>query len=420
MNVYRVKPLRQREIEVSVPASKSILSRALLLAAFTEGETVLSGCETFGQDGSDLLSCLSALGISAERTCGGLLVRGTKDFRREASLNVGSAGTAARFLTAILAFAGGNYRFDSSEQMKRRPMDLLFLLKELGATVRFLGEEGHFPFVLSSCKLSAREMTVDTDVSTQFASGLMLAAAVGSPLTLRLTGSRTHGSYLKTTEDVIASFGGKTVQSGNELTVFPIGRATARYAVPPDVSSGCYFYALSLLCGAKTLVRGVRKDCGQSDLRFLEVLRDKGVTLAESAEGIVADGRKVSAFSGFDLDMRDFSDQTMTLAALAPFADSPSVLRNIGHIRRQECDRVEAILHNLTALGVPCECRENDILIRPAPVRPAAIETYGDHRVAMAFSLVGLKVGGVTIENPDCCKKTFGNYFEILDEITRD
>ena len=217
----------------------------------------------------------------------------------------------------------------------------------------------------------------------------------------------------------IPSNRGNFSRAGNKITLFPIQTAAKEYAVAPDFSGACYFYALSLLCGARALVNGAHPDCGQTDLKLLDVLKEKGVKVTDTPAGMVADGGNISTFSGFDVDMQDFSDQTLTLAALAPFAATPSVLKNIGHIRKQECDRVEAILHNLTALGVPCECRGEDILIYPAPVRPATLESYGDHRVAMAFALVGLKADGIKIKDPECCKKTFGNYFEILDELTK-
>ncbi len=420
MEIYECARLTRKEFAVSVPASKSILNRALLLAAFTEGDTLLSGCGNFGQDSEDLLSCLSSLGISTERAGDKICVHGAATFGKKATLNVGSAGTAARFLTAILAFSGGEYDLDASPQMKKRPMDFLDVLEREGVRIEYGEKVGHFPFRLESRGISSDVLTVDTDVSTQYASGLLLAAAVGNkPLTLLLTGSRTEGSYIQTTLDVVRAFGGNFSRAGNKITLFPIQTAAKEYAVAPDFSGACYFYALSLLCGARALVNGAHPDCGQTDLKLLDVLKEKGVKVTDTPAGMVADGGNISTFSGFDVDMQDFSDQTLTLAALAPFAATPSVLKNIGHIRKQECDRVEAILHNLTALGVPCECRGEDILIYPAPVRPATLESYGDHRVAMAFALVGLKADGIKIKDPECCKKTFGNYFEILDELTK-
>ncbi len=417
MEAYTVKKLTKRELSVNVPASKSILNRALLLAAFTEGETLLSGVHTYGKDAEELIACLKALGAEIGQTEQGLTVRGG-ELHRSASLNVGSGGTSARFLTAMLAFRGGKYALSASKQMSRRPMDILSALREGGVRFRFPERQNSFPFLMQSDGAPA-ELTVDTDVSTQFASGLLLAAAVGkSPFTLHLTGRRTEGSYIATTLEVIRAFGARAVRSGNDVTVSPTEGGTPRFAVPPDVSGACYFYALSLLCGAKVLVRDVHPDCGQADLRFLDLLSARGVKVTDTPEGVLADGSGVETFEGFDLDLSDFSDQTLTLAAMAPFATTPTVLRGVGHIRRQECDRMEAIAFNLRSLGVPCKCGEGDIFIRPAPVRPAEIETFADHRVAMAFTLVGLKAGNVTIKDPGCCRKTFGNYFAIVDGLT--
>lgn len=420
MTPFRVEQLKQKNICVSVPASKSILNRALLLSAFTEGDTHLI-CGGYGDDTEALLACLASLGITVEGCADGLLVHGTTDFKRKGAVNVGSAGTVARFLTAILAFFGGEYEFSASAQMSGRPMEILSLLSSLGVGIEFLQEKDRFPFRMHSDGIAAGRAEIGTDVSTQYASGLMLAAAVsGKPFDVVLTGSRTDGSYLKMTASLIHAFGGDCaplgVGKGSRVT--PIVGSLQEYSVEPDLSGACYFYALSLLCNAAVTVKGVHFPTLQGDVRFLQLLSDKGVRLTDRADGILADGRTIPFYNGIDEEMKDFSDQTLTVAVLAAFADSPSILRGIAHIRSQECDRVNAILQNLNSLGVRAFTNGEDIFIEPAPVRPCRIETFGDHRVAMAFSLVGLKVGGVTIDDPACCGKTFPNFFEIVKELT--
>lgn len=417
MDFYRVKPLKTREISVRVPASKSILNRALLLSALTDGDTRLI-CNDYGEDTEALLSALVALGIRYEIQPDGLLVHGGKISPR-ATLDVAGAGTAARFLTAILAFRGGAYELRASAQMERRPMEIIPALRSLGATIECLKAEGHFPFRLTSSGVRAVKAEIGTDTSTQYASGLMLAAALGdAPFTVELTGSRTAGSYLKMTAELIRRFGGgcERVQDGFFIT--PIENAPDRFEVEPDLSGACYFYAISLLCGAKVLVEGVHENTLQGDIRFLRLLGSKGVRIKDTEEGIVADGTRLPFYNGIDEDMRDYADQTLTVAALAAFAESPSILRNVSHIRTQECDRVSAVLENLNALGAHAFTNGDDIFIEPAPLHPALIKTYDDHRVAMAFSLIGLRQEGVEIENPDCCKKTFPRYFDLLDKIT--
>lgn len=417
METFEVKPLKTRDIDVSVPASKSILNRALLLSAFLGGETLLRGVFCYGRDGKELIDCLTLLGAKIRQTERGLAVSGG-ELKRNAALNVGSGGTSARFLTAMLAFRGGEYSLSASAQMSRRPMEILDVLERAGIAIE--RENGQsFPFRMRSEGFAGNELTVNTDTSTQYASGLLLAAAAGNaPFTLHLTGKRTDGSYIATTLEVIRGFGGAFTRRENDIEIVPIEKKAAEYFVSPDVSGACYFYALSLLCGAKVLVRGVKRDCNQADIRFLEELAQRGVILTETDEGVLADGTGVKSFEGFELNLRDFSDQALTFAAMAPFARTPSVLKNIGHIRRQECDRVQAILENCKALGVPCVCRGENIFISPSAVRPAVIETFGDHRVAMAFSLVGLKAGGITISDPDCTAKTFENFFDILKYLT--
>lgn len=423
MNEYKVKPyLPDGEIlEVRVPASKSILNRALLLSAFSKGIVHLT-CGALSEDTRAFLDCLYALGIVAKQTDHGITVHGCGGDVPvpNAVLNVKSAGTAARFLTIALAFAGGDYTLTSSEQMKRRPMDVLALLEEAGVTITYLEEKGHFPFRLHSDGIAAEDLTVDTDRSTQYASGILLAAGMRNvPLRLRLTGSRTDGSYINITKTMLRAFHTPYAEHESALTVFPSEQPPQQYTVEPDVSGACYFYALALLHRTRVLVHGVHSDSTQGDMKFLSLLAEKGVVFTEQAEGLLADGSNVKNFTGFDVDMSDFSDQTLTAAALAPFATSPSVLRNVSHIRLQECDRIAAIVENLAAIGVPASTDGNDIYITPAPVTGGAIDPHGDHRVAMAFSLIGLKTGNVTVSDPDCCKKTFENFFELLKEITR-
>lgn len=419
--MYTVSKLRTKKITVSVPASKSILNRALLLAALTEGDTLLR-CGPFGDDSEALLVCLSALKISSERTNEGILVHGTRDFSRSATLDVGSAGTAARFLTAVLAFFGGEYELHASAQMTARPMELLPLLSSLGVHIEYMGEPEHFPFRMHSDGIAAGEAVIDTDVSTQYASGLMLAAALTKrEFCLKLKGRRTDGSYLFMTSALIKAFGGscERLKDGNGFAVSAISSAPEEYAVEPDVSGACYFYALSLLCNASVCVRGIHSDLLQGDLKFLDLLKSKGVRITDTEEGILADGTLVPYYNGIDEEMRDYSDQTMTVAVLAAFAESPSILRGVSHIRTQESDRMQAILENLNALGVRAFTDGDDIFIEPAPIRPCTVKTFGDHRIAMAFALAGLRSGGVTIDDPACCSKTFPHYFECIDQISK-
>lgn len=397
------------ELVFSVPPSKSLLARALTLAARSEEVLLRFGGELCA-DSAAMVSCLRALGVRIEPVCGGLAVRGGL-LRESAELDVGDSGAVARFLTALLAFSGGEYLFCASEQMNRRPMS--GLIEALGREkFSFLGEADRLPFRLISHGISAKELAVGTAESTQFASGILLAAA-GRPFRLVLRGTRAESPYLGMTLSMLGRFGVGWTRDKDTVSLNAPLSPPREIPIEPDFSSACYLYALSLLCRACVTVRGLRRNSVQGDARFLDLLEARGVKIAETEVGLCADGREVKSFRGFTEDLSGYSDQTMTLAALAPFAESATRLSGISHIRGQESDRVSAILSDLAALGVPASYREGVLAIEPAPIRGGTVESFGDHRVAMAFALMGARAD-VSVRGAECCRKTFPNFFGSL------
>ncbi|MBR5407094.1 MAG: 3-phosphoshikimate 1-carboxyvinyltransferase [Lachnospiraceae bacterium] len=427
MEKYKVKPLKNLgSFKVEVPGSKSITNRALLLAAMCTGRCTLKGV-LFSDDSRAFLSCLKELGfeLAVDEDNRTVTINGTggKIPNRQACVNVGSAGTAARFLTVFLAFAGGSYRLDASPQMCRRPMEpLISTLRTVGVNITCSGEEGHFPFGLSSGGVSASGLSIDTDLSSQFASAILMAAPLlDNGLKVNLTGNRTNGSYIGITLKMMEQFGFGYERSGDVITVNGgCPRNPSGYTVEPDVSAACYFYAMSPLCNKTICVKNVHADSMQGDIKFVECLKMLGCTVEEPWEGITVIPPVSGKYDGIDINMQDFSDQTMTMAVLAAFAGSPSYIHGIGHIRLQESDRLNAIITELNRLGCACSAIEDytGICIEPAPMHGADIETYEDHRMAMAFSLAGLRIPDVSILNPMCCRKTFEDYFDVLDSIT--
>lgn len=505
---YQVRKLNPRkEYLIQVPGSKSITNRAFLLAALSGKKCVLSGV-LFSDDTRGFLDCLIQLGFRVEikEEKQKVTIQGT-DGRipnPEASINVRSAGTAARFLTVALAFAGGNYYLDASEQMRKRPMEpILKILEKLNVKFRFNNEEYHFPFELSSqftedeeqkdkiqkdkvqndkiqkdkiqkieveedrCRNDVEqeenemsEITIDTNLSSQFASALLMAACLlPTGLKIHLTGSRTAGSYIKMTLAMMKQFGIRVEQTENCYEIaHQEGWGLTEYEVEPDVSAACYFYAMVPLLKTSVIVKGVQEKSLQGDIQFLNVLEQMGCQKEKTPEGIRLT-MKEPEMHGVDISMKDFSDQTMTLAALAPFADRVTRIHNIGHIRFQESDRIRAILTELQRMGVRCEeapeidgiqifpwekvpedhivaegestieCESTTENESAAESKSAAeresiiergnitIETYDDHRMAMAFTLPGLKTGNIVIKNPGCCRKTFENYFSVIDSL---
>ncbi len=426
MNEYYVKKLDPvKSIEVQVPGSKSITNRALLLAALSDHNCHLRGV-LFSDDSRAFLDSLERLGfqVEADEEKKDVWIQGTggRIPNAKASIDVRSAGTAARFLTVMLALAGGEYEITASPQMCRRPMQpLLDILKEANVKFEFKNEEDHFPFIMRSEKVSLREVTVDTKISSQFASALLMAGVLlEEGLKLTLSGDRAEGSYVKMTIAMMKQFGIQIHREGNRCDVpYTPSFGISEYQIEPDVSGACYFYAMAPLLNTDVIVNGVHEDSLQGDIKFLNLLQDMGCGLVDTERGIQIQGRELASYPGMDISMKDFSDQTMTMAALAPFAASPTVIRNVGHIRFQESDRIKAILTELERMGIQCrEAPEADgICIMPGEIKECRVETYEDHRMAMAFTLIGLKTGKIVIKDPECCKKTFENYFDLIEEL---
>ena len=430
MKQYAVTPLTElAPFQVTVPGSKSITNRALLLAALADSSKpcTLTGV-LFSDDSRAFLDCLIRLGFTVtidEPNCT-VTVHGQNGTipAKEASIQVRSAGTAARFLSALLGLSCGNYTLYSSEQMKKRPMaPLLAALTSLGTTVQCLEQEGHFPFCLSRKKEQEFPTHVSVDVrqSSQFLSALLMSGVITPDgLSVTLDGQRSALSYITMTLRMMEQFGVTVTRKDNCYTV-PAKTAyvAQNYAIEPDVSAACYFYAMAALFGTTVTVPGVFYHSLQGDVQFIKALEQLGCTITETPDGLSVTGPKNGKYEGITIDMNGFSDQTMTMAALAVFANSPTHIKNVAHIRLQESDRMTAIITECRRIGAQAQMVDDGtgILITPAPLHGACIQTYEDHRMAMAFSLVGLKVPDITIDNPLCCKKTFENYFNVLTQV---
>lgn len=421
-----LEQIKNQSITVEVPGSKSMTNRALLLATLAEGESTLRGA-LFSDDSRYFMKCVQELGFPVRIDEEGRVVALTGSRfgipKKKAEIYVGSAGTAARFLTALLGISEGSYVLDASQQMKKRPMaPLLHSLEALGARITYLQEAEHFPFVLSSNGAAKQEIDINIDDSSQFLSALLISCCrTGRDFTIHVTGS--HGmAYIDMTTKMMEEFGVKALRqerAGGVDYVVPGGQfyRARDYRIEPDVSAACYFYAMAMLLGVEVTAAHVFRDTLQGDIRLLEVFSEMGGTVRETPEGIALRGPRHGRFHGVTADMHAFSDQALTLAALAPFADTPTTITGIGHIRGQECDRLAAIKNELTKLNVSCEELSDGIRIYPAgeDIRGGVVETYDDHRVAMSFALMGLRVPGIVIDHPLCCRKTFENYFEVLD-----
>jgi 3-phosphoshikimate 1-carboxyvinyltransferase len=427
MNTYQVRKISPNpKIYVEVPGSKSMTNRALLLAALAKGESRLSGV-LFSNDSRVFLQALADLGFSIHQdekeksvTIQGL---GGSLGRSSGELYLGSAGTAARFITAMTAMASGEFRLDASEQMKKRPMrELLTAMEQLGAKIQYLGEKNTFPFCMTGLgeRQGDARVFLDIDRSSQFLSALLMTApSCFRELEIELTGKRNARSYVEMTEQMMKQFGhpGVVRISQDSYRVSGASYEAQDYTIEPDVSAACYFYAMAAITGGEACVEHMSPDSLQGDTKFLDVLTEMGCTKTWRQGKLYLKGPKPGELKGIDVDMSDFSDQALTLAAIAPYANSPVHIRNVAHIRGQECDRLHAICVNLDRMKVRYREQEDGILIEPSKPQAAVIETFQDHRVAMAFAVTGIAADGIVIDNPQCCSKTFEEYFTILDKV---
>lgn len=403
---------------VRLPGSKSYTNRVLPIAALARGRSVLSGVLE-SDDTRYMVEALRSLGIevaadwASERVvvegCDGEIPTGRAD------LFLGNSGTSMRFLTALVALGTGEYRLDGTERMRQRPLaPLIAGLTELGVDARSEQGNGCPPVVVRSNGLPGEVIRMRGDLSSQYFTALAMAAPYArGRLRIEVEGELVSKPYIDMTAAAMAAFG-VTLRNDNyrSLWVEPgqryIGRA---YDVEPDGSAASYFFALAAVTGGTVTVAGLPPTSAQGDVHFVDVLEQMGCLVVRGSDITVTGPQRLR---GADVDMNAISDTVMTLAAIAPFADGPTVIRNIEHIRWKETDRITAVATELTRMGVRVDEREDGLTIYPGAPQPAVIRTYDDHRMAMAFAITGLAAGGLQIADPGCVSKTVPRFWELL------
>ena len=414
-----LKPLDAR---VEVPGSKSYTNRALLVAAMASGTSRVTGA-LFSDDTRYMCDALQKLGVEIEAdekqarfdvhgNGGSIPVSG-------AELYIGNSGTTSRSLTAYVSLGHGKFFIDGDEPMRRgRPIsDLLDALRQIGVSARSQFDNGHLPVIVEANGLEGGKTRLDVGKSSQFLTALLLIAPCAkNGMEIEVVGAREM-PYIDITLAVMKAFGVQVINEDYKYFRIEGGQQyrPLSYNVEPDASSASYFFAAAALTGGRVTVQHLHLDSAQGDVQFLNILERMGCQVSVSDTGITVIGPR--QLKGIDVDMRAISDTSLTLAAIAPFADSKVTIRNIEHTRWQETDRIHAMVTELRKLGVPVVEHRDGLEISPASIIPAAIDTYQDHRVAMAFSLVGLKVDGIRINDPECVNKTFPDYFQVLRRL---
>lgn len=428
-------PIRAARGEVRLPGSKSVSIRALLLAALSEGETTLTGLLD-SDDTRVMREALKSCGVPLENLGEpGWRVRGAARFPlREADIHVGNSGLSIRTLVAVLAFMEGRYRLSGVPRMHERPIgDLVDALRPLGARISYLQREGFPPLLIEPAQLrAALPVRVRGDASSQFLTGILQSApllAHERDLVIEVEGELISRPYIDLSLALMRRFGvevrrDSTSEGAPRFTVVAGARyrAPGTFAIEGDASSASYFLALGALAGGPVRVQGMGSSSLQGDVRFAEVMTAMGAAVTQGEHW--TEVRSPGLASGFrpraiDADFNHIPDAAMTVAVVALFADGPSVLRNIGSWRVKETDRIAAMAAELTKLGAVVEAGADFLRIAPPlALRPAAIDTYDDHRIAMSFSLAACGGSPVRINDPGCVAKTFPDYFARLAALT--
>ena len=438
-NPFPIKPFTlPARGSVRLPGSKSITNRALVLAALSDRSVRLEKV-LLSEDTHIMITALKTLGFSIEvdaaaRTimvqgCGGILPNDS------ASIQVGNAGTAARFLTALLALhPKGTYTLDGSAAMRRRPMQgLLDALTAMGTAFSFHGEPGHFPFTMHTHGLRGDTVSLDAKTSSQLLSALLMAAPYSCPvaeevLTINLSGDTISHPFIEMTLKMMEQFGQTSGVESHRYKVHRVKKGKhssdlSIYPIEADVTAASYFLALPIVTGGEVVLENCVLDGLQGDARFAAFLEEAGLLSIEAVGDGGVRSRRGQSRQGIDRDFNAISDTFLTLAAIAPLLEGPTRITGIAHTRKQETDRVAAMANELRRLGQEVHETEDALEIYPLPLQPATIHTYEDHRVAMSFGLLGcydLYQNGsswLKIENPACCAKTFPDFFDVLEGL---
>jgi len=402
------------------PGSKSLTNRAVVIAALARGESRLTNVLE-SQDTQVMLESCRRLGVAVEHDPAACLMRVPGCSGRfpasQAELFLENSGTSIRFLTAACATGQGRFKLDGNARMRQRPiLDLVTALNTLGADVRCATESGCPPVEIVANGLPGGRASVAANISSQYLSALLMAAPCAKfPVELQIAGGLVSEPYIDMTLGVMRCFGAKVTRDNEgSLRVEPTGYRGTEYDIEPDASAASYFFAAAAITGGTLTVLGLGRDSLQGDLQFVNALARMGCDVIIGEDRTTVHGGELH---GIDIDMNAISDTAQTLAAVAVFAKGPTTIRNIAHVRHKETDRIAAVVTELKRLGLQAEERPDGLTIHPGSPQPTTIETYDDHRMAMSFSLIGLKAPGIRIANPSCTAKTYPNYFADLERL---
>lgn len=415
-----IKPRKKIDATLSVPGSKSLTNRALMVAALAGGASVLEG-GLIAEDSEVMIAALRQLGIpvTVDGTTFTVHGQGGRIPAPEAALDLRLSGTSIRFLTALVALGQGRYLLDGNERMRERPIqDLLSALHPLGVSAATEFETGCPPVIVEARGMRGGVTRIAGNSSSQYLSALLMVAPYAeTPVTIEVTGELQSKPFVDMTLSLMADFGVRVRRDGyRRFTVTPDRYEARRYSIEGDAMAAGYFWAAAALIGGRVTIENVGSRSLQGDRNLAEVLGEMGcrVSWTETSCEVRA---PAGVLKGGCFDLNAMSDQAQTLGVVALFADSPVRIENVWNMRIKETDRLSAMHRELGKFGAAVEEGQDYLVVQPltkVPGFPISIDTYGDHRMAMAFALAGLRLPGLVIKDPACVAKTFPDFFEVL------
>ncbi|MDP3988251.1 MAG: 3-phosphoshikimate 1-carboxyvinyltransferase [Candidatus Levybacteria bacterium] len=417
MNIIKIFPLKSSiNAEIGIPGSKSYTNRALLLSALCKSQVVILN-PLFSDDTKAMIGCLKTLGIKISVGKDSIKVSGNISSIKNGlyDLNANLSGTTIRFITALSAIVPGIKIIHGKEGLNKRPIgDLVEGLRQLGAKIEYLEKEGFPPIKISSSKLNGGTVKISGSTSSQFISALLMIAPLVGNLEIEIIDEEISKPYIDMTIDIMEKFGVPVSKRENKYTVSNNQYSIKKYTVEGDVSSASYFFAIAALTKSTLTLKNLNPKSVQADMKFLKILEKLGNKISYKKDSITIAGK---GSSPVNVDMKDCPDQVQTMAVLAAFAKGKSKISGIGSLRVKETERVKAIEKELKKMGVKTVSTADTIVIEGGNPKPALIETYGDHRMAMAFAVAGAKLEGMEIKDPQVVEKTFPDFWEKLSSI---
>ena len=413
---------------ITAPPSKSLTQRALVSAALANGRSVVRN-PLLSDDSRHLIAALNAVGIEARASGprgGGtaatveIVGRGGAIPAEGARLSVGNAGTTMRFLTAMLALGRGSYEIDGNDRMRQRPIeDLLVALRALGATAESIPNNGCPPVRAGGSGIPGGAVRLAGSKSSQYLSAILMAApAADNPVEVTIEGDLVSRPYVDLTLDMMAHFGVGVERdpAGYRFTVPGGQKYLARtVTIEGDYSSASYFFAAAAVTGGRVEVAGLSPESAQGDARLIDLLEQMGCAVERGDDFVAVEGPR--ELVSIDADLGAMPDVAPTLAVVAMFARGTTRIRGVPHLRFKESDRIAAVVAEIERLGGSARAEPDGLTVEPRPLRGARVESYGDHRMAMAFAVAGLRLPGVVITDPGCVSKSFPAYWDILNSL---